>query len=354
MFRSRRMNNKTNSYSSYDLCRALTAVSGTSGDEEQAADTAMSLLAPFGEVKTDALSNVCASINESGKIKVLLDAHLDRIGLVVRGVDDGGFILFDKVGGVDERTLVGAEVTVYGEKPLFGVIGSTPPHLLKDGSDKSVKISDLAIDIGMSAEEAEKYVRIGDRITVVSVPCSLLGNTFSCAALDNRSGCAAVIRAVSLVHEKLKNVSLFVLLSAQEETGGSGAKTGAFISGADFAICVDVGFGDDSTTDKSETISLGGGPSIGISPVLDRELMLTLKRIAKENNIPVQHDVMPGRTGTNADQLCIAKGGVKTALLSIPLRYMHTCVETVNTIDVDNTAKLIEKFILNLEENADA
>ena len=164
----------------------------------------------------------------------------------------------------------------------------------------------------------------------------------------------SVILAAESVCEKLKNVSLTVLLSSQEETYGSGAKCGAYEADADYAIAVDVGFGSDCYTEKSLTVDLGKGPSIGIAPVLERELMLTLKDIAEKENIPYQHDVMSRTTGTNADHICITKSGVKTALLSIPLKYMHTPVEVIDLEDVKYTAKLIEKFILSLEDKENA
>ena len=142
--------------------------------------------------------------------------------------------------------------------------------------------------------------------------------------------------------------------SAQEEVGGSGAKTAAYTADSDVAIVVDVGFGSDVYCDKTETNTLSKGPSIGISPTLDRVLGKELSCIAKDNGIPFQHDVMSGRTGTNADQINISRGGVKTALLSIPLRYMHTQVEVIDTKDVEYTAELIAAYILKKEAELDA
>ena len=121
-----------------------------------------------------------------------------------------------------------------------------------------------------------------------------------------------------------------------------------------YAIAVDVGFGNDPYTDKTQTIELSKGPSIGISPILDRDMMKEIKTLAKENDIPYQHDVMAGRTGTNADSINVTGSGVKTALLSLPLRYMHTGVEVVNLDDIENTAKLIAAYLLKKEEECNA
>lgn len=337
------------------LCKKLTDCVGTSGLEKDAAEVSSTVLSKFMNTHIDTMGNVVASLNESGKIKVLLDAHLDRIGLVVRGIDSKGFLLIDKVGGIDERVLTGTEVTVYSKEVLNGVICSTPPHLLSDADkEKGVLVSALAVDIGFSKEEAEKIVSIGDRIIVKSEFSSLCGTKIATGALDNRCGAASLILAAEHLSNSLKNVALTVVLSSQEETMGSGAKCAAYSNYCDYAIVVDVGFGSDCYTDKSETIDLAKGVSIGISPVLDRKLTMKLKSIAEEENIPYQHDVMSGRTGTNADNICTAKSGIKTALLSIPLKYMHTPVEVIDLKDVEYTAKLIEKFVLYLEEKNNA
>lgn len=332
----------------------LAGVTGTSGDEADAAQTARRYLSEFMECTTDRLGNVVGT-TKKGNVHILLDAHLDQIGLVVRGIDNNGFILVDKVGGMDLRTLTGAEVTVHGTEELFGVLCSVPPHLQSgDGEEKKLELKKMAIDIGYSKAEAEKLVSIGDRITARCCQNVLLNNNISSPAFDNRASVAAILRAVEIVTDKLSNVKLTVLFSSQEETGGSGARVGAFRAMPDYAIVVDVGFGDDPYTDKSQTITLGKGPSIGISPTLDRELTADLTRLAESKGIPYQHDVMGGRTGTNADSINIAGPGVKTALLSVPLRYMHTANEVINTDDIENTAKLIAEFILETEEKYNA
>lgn len=337
-----------------ELCFALCCAGGSSGDESAVCEKAGEYLSEFSDVHTDRLGNLTFSFG-TGKTHILLDAHLDSVGLIVRGIDDGGFLLVEKVGGVDERILTGARVEVFGKKKLIGVICSVPPHLLSEEAEKAgVSVKNLAVDIGLKKEEAEKLVEIGDRILVTGEQSSLLGSRIAASALDNRAGAAAVILAAKQVFGKIKNVKVTVSLSSQEEVGGSGAKTAAFSAEADFAVVTDVGFGSDETANGTETIKLGGGPSIGISPVLDRELTNTLKAAARENSIPYQHDVMGGRTGTNADVISNAGCGVKTALLSIPLRNMHTPVEVVDVLDVENTAKLIAAFILKKDGEASA
>ncbi len=328
------------------LCFDLASKVGTSGDEKEVALFAKTKLEKYMDVKIDTLGNVVGTCG-NGKLHILLDAHIDQIGLVVRGIDDKGFLLVERVGGPDERVLIGSEVTVHGRWPLFGVICSTPPHLLSAEDKKSgVDIKKMAVDIGLSKSEAEKVVEIGDRITLRCCQSELLNGNIVSGAFDDRCSVAVILKALEMIQGKIDNLTVTVLFSVQEETGGSGAKTGSFASMPDYAISVDVGFGNDPYTDKSETITLGKGPSIGISPTLNKEFTNELKQICKKNNIPYQHDVMGGRTGTNADSINNTGKGVKTALLSVPLRYMHTGIEIINLEDIENTAKVIAEYLL--------
>ncbi len=337
-----------------ELCFTLADKNGTSGDEREAADIAAELLSEYMETRRDVLGNVIGSFGE-GKTHILLDAHIDQIGLVVRGINNKGFILVDRVGGPDERVLTGAEVTVYGKEQLFGVICSKPPHLLSDEDKKAgVSVKNLFVDVGYTKEKLEEIVEIGDRITLRHNQCQLFGDNIVSGAFDDRAAVAAILRALEIVKGKINNIRVSVQFSVQEETGGSGARTGSFSSMPDFAIAVDVGFGDDPYTDKSMTINLNGGPSIGISPTLDKRLTDELISICKSEDISYQHDVMGGRTGTNADSISNTGKGVRTALLSIPLRYMHTPCEIINVNDVEKTAALISAYLLKKEAEANA
>ncbi len=337
-----------------DICFLLASENGTSGDEYDAVKKADELLSKYMETEVDALGSLVGRCG-NGPIKILLDAHIDRVGLVVRGIDEKGFLLIDKVGGADARIMTGAQVKVFGKKTLSGVICSTPPHLLtKEQREAGADITKMAVDIGCTKEQAEQLVEIGDRAIICGEQLELLNDKIASPAFDDRCGVAAIIKAVEAVHDKIKNVSLTVQLSVQEEVGGSGAAVGAYNADADYAIAVDVGFGSAPYCNKTETIDLGKGTSIGISPVLDRNLMLTLKSIAEKNDIPYQHDVMSSLTGTNADKINVSRSGVKTALLSIPLRYMHTPVEVIDPRDIDSTAKLIAEFILYKDGEYDA
>jgi len=331
----------------------LGAQPGVSGCETDAAKVAGSYLKKYMEVKTDALGNVIGTTGK-GKVQVLLDAHLDQIGLVVRGFDENGFVLFDKVGGADVRVLTGAEVVLHGKKDIFGVVCSVPPHLAKNDDGKKLDIKQMAVDTGYNKEEITEILSIGDRITLRNFQYELLDDKITSGAFDDRCAIAAILYALELVEGKLDNVGLSVMFTSREETGGSGAKTGAFSLMPDFSIVVDVGFGDDPYTAKEETVMLGKGPSIGIAPILDADFTNELIEAAKNKNIPYQHDVMGRTTGTNADGITVTGIGVKTALLSIPLRYMHTANEVISLKDVEHTGRLIAEYLLKKEAQYNA
>lgn len=334
-----------------NMIKAFCSCDGTSGDENAIAGL---IKIYFPSAQTDALGNIICNINPEGKKRVLLEAHMDRVGFVVCEIDDGGFLHLAKVGGPDLRTTVGTSVTVQTDNGvLFGVVCSTPPHLKKDSDSKNVSINDLAVDIGMGKAEAEKAVSIGDRVLVNDVFTELQSDNVSCACLDDRAGCVAVVLAAEKLTDKLKDVNLVLAFNTREEVGGSGAKVTSFAVEPEYCISVDAGFGEDYHCTGDEAIALCKGPSIGVAPILDFVMMKKLKALAKENNIPYQHDVMSRTTGTDADSIHNTKCGVKCALLSIPVCNMHTQVEIANVEDIENTAELMKEFVLSLEgENA--
>ena len=334
-----------------ELLQTLCSFKGTSGNENAAANGAELLLGKYMKASTDALGNV---IGKSGSgFSILLDAHIDQIGLVVTGVDEDGFVKVAKVGGSDVRVLTAAQVTIHAKHDIFGVITSTPPHL-QDKSDegKVKKFDDITIDIGMTKAQADKIIFPGDRITFNAPFETLSGNRIASASIDDRAGVAAILRCLELL--KGKNIcSIEVMFSAQEETGGSGAKVGAFAFEPDEAIACDVSFASAPGVSSEKYAPLGGGTLVGYAPSLDYNISRRLTEIAKEQNIPARAEVMGGRTGTNGDEIQTAGAGVKTALLSIPIRNMHTGVEVCDLADIENTARLMAYYILERSaENA--
>ena len=321
------------------LCEAP----GPSGRECAAYAAAKELLSPMGEVKRTPLGSLLCCVNEGkeGAPHLLLEAHLDQIGFIVTRVEEG-FLRFSKIGGIDARWLPATPVVIHaaaGDYP--GIITSVPPHLAGDGRDHSIKIENLLIDTGFTAETAAKLFAPGDIVTFAAKPVELQNKRLAGPALDDRIGCAAVIAAAEEIAAEKPDCKVTVLLSSMEEVGGQGAETGGFTSQPDYAIAVDVSFGDGFGCAPEKTSPLGGGTMLGYAPILDREFTMKLKKLAEENNIPLQHEPMGGRTGTDADELATAGRGIKMALLSIPLRSMHTVAETIDPEDAANTARLM-------------
>ena len=327
----------------FELCSAH----GVSGREDSAFAAAKRFLEPVADsVYSDANGNLYAVAgNKDAEKTILLDAHLDRIGLIVTDINDNGFVKVDKCGGIDIRTL---QDTVFEtEDGLKGTVCCLPPHLSDGNEDKASPISKTWLDFGMTAEEMKQHVRIGDVLTFAAKPANLLGGKITAAALDNRCGVAALIRTAELIHGKNCKYKVVILLSSQEETFGTGAVTGAFSVDADEAVAVDVSFANQPDISGQYTgISLRKGPMIGISPILNKQMVSKLISLAGEMKIPYQLEPIAGRTGTNADKIAITKSGIKTAMVSIPEKYMHTQAEVIHPDDVENTARLIAEYIL--------
>ncbi len=329
-----------------ELLFGLCSAAGTPGDEHFAAQQAKKALEPYcSDVAIDHMGNVIGFMGDkNAERQVMLDAHIDQIGMVVTHIDKDGFLHMAPCGGVDRRVLPGAPVTVYGREAFTGIVCCLPPHLAEDDG-KVEPVDKMAVDLGLTKAEAEQKVALGDRILLSGRPCALLNHRVSSAALDDRAGCAALIRCAQLLSGKPLTCGLTILLSTREETGSQGAKTGTFRVFPTEAIAVDVSFADQPGVAGHKCGKLGAGPMIGVSPVLDREMKDKLIHIAKDEEIPYQMEVMGGTTGTNADVISTTRSGVRTALLSIPLRYMHTSVEVVDLEDIERTAVLMASYI---------
>lgn len=324
---------------------SLADTRGVSGDEKAAAELALSMLKSYTDDCFIKNGNVIGRFGRKGaKPHILLDAHIDQIGFTVTHITDDGFLKIAGCGGIDRRLLLAQQVTVLGSKPLDGVICAIPPHLETDES-KVPEMEDICVDVGLSKARAEEMISLGDKIVFSSRCEKLQGDRITGAALDDRCGVAAILRALELVKDKALQCELTVMFSTQEEVGERGAKIGAFDIEPDIAIAVDVSFALTSDDSELKCGKMGGGCMIGFSPVLDRELSKRFKAVAEKNDLPYQIEVMSGTTGTNADRFSVNKNGVKSVTLSIPLKYMHTPVEVISLSDVENTAQLIAAYI---------
>lgn len=337
--------------------QALCTLSGPSGFEHRVSEMAAQLLRQVGmeEVSIDKMGNVLG-VRRCGKPnakKLLLDSHLDEIGLMVTGIQDG-YLRFRSIGGVDARMLPARELNILTDPPIFGVVACLPPHVQSgEDHDNSIPIKDLFIDIGMTQEEAEKTVPIGTPITYRD-GCFPLGESRMCGkSMDDRSCFTILLRAAELLMEKELDVDLYILGSTREEVSGVGAIVSTNRVIPDFCVAVDVTHGRTPDVSKDQAFPLGGGPAIGVGPNITRWMSRRMKAKCEENNWPYNLEVMEGHTGTNGWHMQICQEGIATSVLSLPLKYMHTPIEVLDLEDMETTAKLLAAFALGLGEEVD-
>ena len=335
-----------------DLLKKLSDMRGISGFEYRISDEIADLFRPVcDEVNTDTLGNVIA-IKRCGKPdapKVMIEAHMDEIGLMVSGIDENGFLSFINIGGVDCRILPAAEVTVHAKRDLTGVIGAKPPHLQAAGeAKKSTQIKDMRIDLGMNVKEVRKLVSVGDSITLAQSCGELLGGRYSGKSLDDRASVAALIKTMENLERIKLEVDVYAVAAVCEEVGGRGAQVSGFDIMPDLAIAIDVTHA--ITPDNSKNaFELGSGVAISVGPNIHPALSNRLIATAKSGNIQHSIEVEGGDTGTDAWILQVVNTGIPTGLLSIPLRYMHTSVETLAISDVEAVSDLMVRFIAELD-----
>ncbi|MCR4693297.1 MAG: M20/M25/M40 family metallo-hydrolase [Firmicutes bacterium] len=336
-----------------DLIKKLSEMRAVSGFEHRINREIQEMLLPYcDEVGIDALGNVIGvkycGIERAKKL--LLEAHIDEIGLMVKNIDENGFITVVNVGGVDTRILPAMEVIIHGKRDIKGVIGAKPPHIMSEGeSEKAVKMEDLAIDTGLMAEEVKRLVSVGDSITFFTEAKALADGQLTGKSLDDRASVAALIKVMENLSDKQLTADIYVVLATKEEVGGFGAMTATFSIVPDFAIAIDVCHG--ITPDNSyDAYEVGDGAIITCGPNIHPAIFERLVNTAKKHNIKFKIDVDGGNTGTDAWQIQVVKEGIPTGLLSIPLKYMHTLVETIKVSDVEAVCDLVTAFADELSE----
>ncbi len=327
-----------------EILRELCTADGVSGDEKNIACTCAAMLETYGSVRIDRSGNVICEVGKHSPEKktLMLNAHIDEIGMIVTYITDDGFLRVSKCGGIDERVLPASKVTIYGKEKLNGIITSVPPHLQSDSS-KAASLDDLYIDTGLSGERAKELISLGDRVLIENEPLKM-GSLVTSKALDDRACVLTILMALDMLKGRETAYNITVLLSSGEEVGSRGAVTGAYTSDADLALILDVTFGRVHGESEEEYCAIGGGAAIGISPVLSRKLSDALTETAKSEGLPYQLEVMSGRTGTDADAVTVTKGGIPACTVSVPIKYMHTPVEAVLPGDIENTAALVAAF----------
>lgn len=313
------------------------------GNIHDASDIAAKTLSKYTEVSQNGIS-VTGKINGDSDYTLMLEAHIDEVGFVVTHIDNDGFLTVKNCGGVDLRMLPARAVTIHGKEKISGVFCSTPPHL-SNGAAEYDDISSLKLDT-LLGEKAKDIISVGDFVTFSSRAASLHGSRVTGKSLDNRAGVVCLLELARRLNGKKLPFNIVFSFTDAEELGNRGAKTAAFDLSPDEAVVLDVSFADGPDIPNCDCGRLSGGAMIGISPILDKKLSQRLISVAKENDISYQTEVMGGRTGTDCDVISISKSGVKTALISIPLRNMHTDVEIVDINDIKSVCDLLENYIL--------
>jgi putative aminopeptidase FrvX len=344
-----------------DTLRRLVTAPGPSGYEQEAAAVFREAAGAFAEITHDTVGSTVARVAGTGDGPfVAVVGHIDEIGLIVRHIDDDGFLWFTGVGGWDPVILVGQRVEIVTrERRIPGVVGKKPIHLLKDDDRKKVpELKDLHVDIGArDGDEARGMVRIGDVAVIAGEPVELPNRRVVSRSLDNRLGCFVALEAARLVSEAGgARGDVAAVAVAQEEITFGGARTTAYSLRPDIAVVVDVTFATDPPGSDEKELGrhkFGSGPVITRGSTLDPTVFELLHAAGEAEGIPFTVDASARATGTDADAFHVSRAGIPTAVVSIPLRYMHSPVEMVQLDDVENAARLIAAFARRLEPGLD-
>jgi len=312
------------------------------------------------EVECDAYGSTWAKLPGKSDRVIMLEAHADEIGYMIKQIDDKGFLRIDRVGGSDSATGRGRRITILGDKgPVSAIIGNTAIHLRRDeaGLEKAPLVHDLWVDVGASnaAEVKELGLRVGHPAVYQDGPMELSNKRIVSRALDNRIGgyiIAQVMKRLATAKKK-PPFTVICLNAVQEEIGGHGAVMATYRLKPDVCVCLDVTHATDTPgldAAKHGAIKLGGGPSLTHGTANHPHVVKRLIEVAASTNLPIQHEASSRFTGTDTDKIYYSRQGIPSALVSLPLRCMHSVVETADLDDVENTIDLLTNFVLSLDE----
>ncbi len=331
----------------------LLSIFSPSGDEVEIQKKWMEYVKPFADkLETDMVGNVIASVNPDKPFKVMLAGHCDEISFMVNYIDDNGYLYLTKAGGINPKLALGMRVQVMGKKgEINGVIGVRAEH--QGGAKDDIKIEDIYVDCGAKDRaDMEKYVCIGDHIIYNAYYEYMLNDTIAGRGLDNRTGAFIVAEVLRKVAEKDANVAVYAVSTVNEETNMGGAYFAGSNIEPSMAIACDVSFATDyPDIDKKKhgNIQIGKGPILSKGSPINKKINQLLENAAEGNNIPIQYELTPRLTGTDADKIRFSGKGVPVALVSLPLRYMHSPSEVANLIDIENEIELLVKTIISLK-----
>jgi putative aminopeptidase FrvX len=280
---------------------------------------------------------------------ILLATHMDAIGLMVSSNADG-FLHITEIGGIDPRVLPGQIVTVHGREDLPGVIVQPPTNLLPpEASDGPVPLEYLLVDVGLSPRQVSRQVRIGDLVSFATDPIEMGDDLLAGHTLDNRASVAALTHCLDNLQNRHHAWDVWAVATVQEEETLGGALTSAYLLRPDLAIAIDVTWAKGPGTPEDKAFPLGEGITFGWGPNIHPGLHKAVKQVADQFEIPYKLEPMPRYSGTDAYALQIARDGIPTMVISIPLRYMHTPVEVISIKDVKRTGRLLAEFVASLK-----
>lgn len=338
-----------------ELLKTLTEASGPAGFENTVTSVIADLWRPWAdEIRVDAMGNLIAVQHGTApapRRTMMAAAHVDEIGLIITGFE-GEFLRVHSLGGVDRRVLLGLPVCIHGRQEIAGVIGSRPPHVLPQAERQNVlPWHELFIDVGLSAEEVKTRVRVGDPVTIRQPTVSLKNGRVAGKAMDNRASVAALTLALEALRRREHAWDFYAVATIQEEVGVKGAIVSAYGISPDVAVALDVTFARQYSDSDPGVFDLGKGPTIGVGPNFHPQMVRRLTEAAGNDEIPVELEPSPGSSGTDAWGIQVAREGIPSGLISIPVRYMHQPVETVALIDIERAGRLLAGFVAGLEHD---
>jgi putative aminopeptidase FrvX len=338
-----------------EFLRQMVESTGVSGYESRVGELVSQTFAEIcDEVRPDVLGNVVALRKGEGqgpRKRVMLAGHMDEIGLMITKIEDSGFLRFTSVGGVDQRTLVSQEVTVHAKQDLLGIIGMKPPHLMQaEDRNRAIPMHDLVIDVGMPAEQARQLVRVGDMVTINRQMYQLGKDVVAGKAMDDRAAVAVIYYCLQELQKLRHQVDVYAVATVQEEVGLRGAIVSTYDIAPDVGIALDVCHGAMPGVEAYRTSPMGKGPNIGFGANIHPKVYERLVDVAKDYSIPYSLGVYAAGTGTDTWAMQVSRAGIATGLISLPSRYMHTSVETVNLSDLKMAGRLLALFISSLDD----
>ncbi|MBA3881557.1 MAG: M42 family metallopeptidase [Chthoniobacterales bacterium] len=345
---------------SKQFLKQLVETPSPSGYEHDVQKLVRDRIAPWCDsVRTDVMGNVFGVRNPDGRPRVMLAGHCDQIGFIVNYITDDGFLHVDPIGGVDPVVATSQRVSITTRNGMVpGVIGRKAIHLMDEDDKKKVpKMHDLYVDIGVSKkDEALELVAYGDAGVFLQPYIELANERAVSMAFDNKMGTWIVTEVLRLLHGQQFEAGVVGVSTVQEEIGLRGATTSAFSSEADVGIALDVAHGTDTPgieKKKAGDFKVGGGPIVARGANINPRVFELIVATAEAEAIPIQVASAARGTGTDANAMQLARGGMATGLLSVPLRYMHTPNELLALEDLENTARLLAAFCARLKRGQD-